>query len=506
MDYIQTKFNRFDGGKAYDKRSGASNQFGSSLNFDIRSVPTLLTPVRDYEADEGYNSVTNGIKASDLTGFGAIGNSIYAMGKKNDGTGRKMYTKSPSNSEWSDVTDALSADVESNDGCPLPGFIIRQFSSSGESVLWFVSGHSSTPISSFWMLGLVSQASGVSTSFSKKTLAFNPTIYPQGILGKDGFVYVASGSKLHKCSADGSISSDVFTVNTNWTITNLCLYGNYLAIAIYGQGRSKVILWDYSSSQASETIEWGEGALMVLENLDGMLVGITDNYINSTLFGSSASGDGSMQVKTWSGGEPIPYTEVKAATTVARAIEQFKYVKDNVLYWYAKIPLADGTYEEGIWSFGRRVQSQGYSLSLERQIAGTTFEGFWGVGDYLYFPHSGDGSVSRTSSTETYTLTSHYETLLINDSDSSLEKDAKGVVVSFPPFRLGQTLAVKYRKDGETTWTTATASPDIAENDIRAFYPLNFHFNEIEVRVETTNGLKISGVVLGHEQLTNGLV
>lgn len=502
MNIVETKFTRFSGGRANDTRSGQANEFGESLNFDIFSQPSLLLPVRDYEADEGYGGSSTGIRASDIACFGTTGGSVYGVGRKNDGTGRKIYNKTISSSTWLgfDASDGSAAEIST--GCAVPGFFIRQFNTSGSSLYWFVSGNASTPTTSFWQLGFMDYSTPVAANFAKKTLIFNPTIYPQAILGKDGNVYVSDDNKIHKCANTGTVTDSIFTVSKNYDITSLCLMDSYLAIAIYGQGVSKVLLWDYSSAQASETIEMGEGAVMVLENLGGRLVYVKDRYINSTLFGAGANSSGSMQVGFV--GEDAPTKDVRAFGVVAGAIGQYKYVKDGILHWYAKIPQADGSYLEGIWAYGRKTTDRPYALALLRETAGT-FEGFWGISDYLYLPHSNDGHVSRTNSEESYTLTSEYETLLINDDDSALDKDSKGVVVSFNAFETGQTIATYYRKDGETSWTTLTPAPDVAVGDLYALYPITFHFKEIEIKTETTGGLKVSGIRLGHERLTNGL-
>ena len=502
MQIKEITFNRFDGGKAFEKRDTLANQFSKSLNFDIHASPAVLTPVRDYEADEGYNGSSTGIRASDIAAFGMIGSTIYGIGRKNDGTGRKIYQKAISSSTWLPYTASDGSAVEAADGSAVPGFFIRNFTTNGSSLNWFVTGSASTPTTGFWMIGLVDFSTSSPASFSKKTLGFNPTFNPQAILGKDGVVYVSDNNKLHGCETDGTVSSSVFTVSVNYKITSLALWGNYLAIAIYGQGNSKVLLWDYNNPQSSETIEWGEGALMVLDNLNGVLVGITDKYINSTLFGAAANGSGSMQIKEWNGGFG-EIKEVQATGVTAGAIQQFKYVKNGVLSWYAKIPISDTENEEGIWTYGKRVSTQPNAISLERQVPGT-FEGFWGAGDHLYFPHSEDGHVSRTSDTATYTLTSSYETALVNDGDTSTEKNVLGLSLSFTPLESGQSLVLQYRKDGGS-WTTTDPVPVMATGDLSAIYPLSTNFKEIEFRVESTGGAKPTALKLRYEVLSNPL-
>ena len=503
---MQTKeitFRKFDGGKAFDVRDAQSNQFSKSLNFDIHAQGSVLTPVRAYEADETYNGSSTGIKASDLTAFGNTGGTIFGLGRKNDGTGRKIYNKSITGDTWDAFTDSLGGPVEAADGSPYPGFFMRNFTSNGLSQYWFVTSSGTTATNGLLQLGFIDYSQGVVENFSKKTLAFNPTFTLQGILGKDGKIYISDNNKVHSCNLDGTVSSNVFTVSVNYKITSFALYGNYLAIAIYGQGRSKLLLWDYANAQATETIEWGEGALMVIENLDNVLVGVTDKFISSTLFPGSANGTGLMQIKEWSGGFGRS-TDVKAYGTVDGAVQQYKYIKNGCLLWYAKIPLENGEYEEGIWSYGKRVSSQTNALSLQRGIAGSSFEGFWGADGYLYLPHSGDGSVSRTASTDIFTLTSTYETVIINDEDSAREKQALGATLSFEPLDSGQTIGLKYRKDGGA-WTTLDPVPALATNDLSAVFLPSFNFREIEFQVTSTGGAKPTTLKFIYEPLNNAI-
>lgn len=495
-------FNKFDGGKAFDKRDAQGNQFAKSINFDIYTQGAVLTPVRDYEADETYGGVSTGIRASDLTVFGNTSSTVFAIGRKNDGTGRKIYFKSIAGSEWLPFTASDGSPAEASDGSAVPGFFMRNFTSNGSSLYWFLTGHASSPTTSFRMLGFIDYSASTPTVFSKKSLAFNPTFIPQAILGKDGKIYISDNNKLHSCNTDGTVSSSVFTVSSNYKITSLALYGNYLAIAIYGQNISKVLLWDYANAQATETIEWGEGALMVLDNLEGVLVGVTDKFINTTIFGSGTRGQGVMQVKEWSGGFGKSI-EVKASGTVAGAVTQYKYIRDGCLLWYAKIPLGNDEYEEGIWAYGKRVSSQTNALSLQREVAGT-FEGFYGVLDYLYLPHSENGSVSRTSSSETYSLTSDYETQVINEMDNGIEKQALGATLSFEKLEDGQVLTLQYLKDGGA-WTTLDPVPALQSNDLSSFYPITFNFREIEFRVRSTGGAKPTALRFRYEILNNPL-
>ena len=99
----------------------------------------------------------------------------------------------------------------------------------------------------------------------------------------------------------GTVTDGAKTVPSNFKITSLANYGNYLAIGCAPistyNGRSKVFLWNLSSDLFQEAIDWGEGELRVLENIEGYLVGITDRYLNN----ATGAGRGSMIIQMYSG-------------------------------------------------------------------------------------------------------------------------------------------------------------------------------------------------------------
>src|SRR6185503_13885370 len=443
-EFIQ---NRFDGGENSDIRAAAANQFATSINFDVHSLSSHLVPVRSYEADETYSGDSVGIRASDLAEFGQVSNQVYAVGRKNDGTGRKIYQKVVSATTWLATTAADGSAAESATGSAVPGFFFKTVNSSGQAIYWFL-----TSSGGFLLVGMMDFRSAVAVNFSKVALISDTNMYikPQAIIGADGNGYISDLHNLIAVNSDGTVENPVFELTQGNYIMSVAKDGAYLALGVYNtlEGRSYVLLWDYVDAQASDRIELGEGAIMVLANLGGRLVAVIDKYVNSTFFGSATTGQGAMKIQFV--GEDTPVAEVKASGVVANAIQQFKHIKNNVVYWYAKIPLADGTYREGIWSFGRQKSSQPYSLALERELPGT-FEGFYGINDYLYFPHSEDGHVSRTASTDTFG-TAVYETALNNSndpyySDQSVEKQANGVTLAVEPLTDGQSIVLKYRKN-----------------------------------------------------------
>lgn len=499
---------------AFDNRMAKSNQFSKSINFDIFKKPSTLSPVRGIEADESYADDADAIRDYDLGSFGQsfAGGTVYAFGRKTGATGVKMFSKSPTSTNWTAETATDASAVESTTGCPVPGTnVLTTFNSSGSDVKWFITNSANSLASGNRQLGQISGLSAVPADFAKKTLTSAGSIVfePFMILGQDGLGYLFDANKVHRLNADASVTDDVFTLSSAaaWKITSACLYGSYIAMTIKGYARSRLILWDYSDAQATENVDLGAGTAFAVENLDGTLVITMDKNINTSYNSTgSSNGQGVMQVKLWDGGDPTTITEVKALANLAGATNNYHFARNNVLYWYAKIPIDAGATEflEGIWGFGRQTDEQPWALSLHREVP-SGFEVFHMQGDYTYFAHGGNGQVSRTKDDEAYGLTSTYESPVFDGGDGTDEKNFKGLSVSFEKLTSGQTVVAKYRKDGATSWTTLTPAPAVATGDTKAIYPMDGNFYYAEIRLESTNGAKINGYKLRFETLTSAI-
>jgi hypothetical protein len=193
-------------------------------------------------------------------------------------------------------------------------------------------------------------------------------------------------------------------------------------LSIYN-GVSKVFLWNLTSPDIQEVIDWGEGELRVLESIEGSLVGISDRFLNN----ASGAGRGSMIIQGYSGGYPQVLKEVFTSKLTSITMPQAKTVKNNRLFFSAKIITNDtGTeYNEGIWSFGRKNANYPFALSLDyiySSISTSGIQGFNSAGNYFFIAHSADGSIAKTNDAATYAETSILETEIFNFGSSDIEK------------------------------------------------------------------------------------
>jgi hypothetical protein len=330
------------------------------------------------------------------------------------------------------------------------------------------------------------------------------TSVAQGIVAKDDNLYLPYNNKLARVTSGGTVSDAVLTLPTNFKITSLANYGNYLAIACSPvssfNGVSKVFLWNLTSPDVQEAIDWGEGELRILETIEGMLVGVTDRYLNN----ATGAGRGSLIIQVYSGGIPQVAKEVFTQALSSKSIPLSKAVKNNRLFFAAKIMTnSSGTeYSEGLWSFGRKNVNYPFSLSLDiidENIDTDGIQSFGTAANYFFIAHSGDGSIDKTNDTATYTFTSLYETQILDFGDVMSDKTLESLKVSFAKLPSGATVTAKYRVDGATSWTTIGSYSTVGGIsytflNIASTAAAFASGKEYEFRIESTGGAEITSL------------
>lgn len=281
----------------------------------------------------------------------------------------------------------------------------------------------------------------------------------QGLIAKDDNGYIFYNNIVVRIYPSGTVQDQALKLPTNLKITSACNFGNYMAIgcspiSIYN-GTSKVFLWNLYSPDVQEVIDWGEGELRVLDNVEGMLVGVTDRYLNN----ASGAGRGSLIIQGYTGGSPQVLKEVFTEKLNNITMPQSKTVKNNRLFFSAKIMTnsAGTEYNEGLWSFGRKNSQYAYALSLDyidENISTSGIQGFGSAGNFFFIAHSADGSIDKTDDTAAYTMTSILETQIQNYGSADIEKRLDKIKVSFRKLATGESLTVKYKVDGATSFTT----------------------------------------------------
>jgi len=325
----------------------------------------------------------------------------------------------------------------------------------------------------------------------------------QGIIAKDDNGYIFYNNIVVRIYPSGTVQDQALKLPTNLKITSACNFGNYMAIgcsptSIYN-GVSKVFLWNLYSPDVQEVIDWGEGELRVLENVEGTLVGITDRYLNN----ASGAGRGSMIIQGYTGGSPQVLKEVFTQKLNGIGIPQSKIVKNNRLFFACKIFTNEaGTeYNEGIWSFGRKNSAYPYALSLDYvdENATSGIQTFGSAGNFFFIACNSDGSVDKTNDAAIYAFTSILETQIFNFGETEIEKRLDKVKVSFRRLAVNESITVKYKVDDQTSWTTigtfATAGV-LSHTFLRESSKDFTSGKEFRFRVESTGGTEITGISL----------
>ncbi len=329
------------------------------------------------------------------------------------------------------------------------------------------------------------------------------TSYANGLIARDDNLYLPYNNILARVYKSGTVQDQALKLPTNLKITSLTNYGNYLAIGtspinIYN-GVSKVYLWNLTSPDIQEVIDWGEGELRILETIEGRLVGVTDRYLNN----ASGAGRGSLIIQTYSGGSPQVEKELFTSKANGISIPLSKSVKDNRLFFVAKIMTNDaGTeYNEGIWSFGRKSAQYPSILNLDyinENVTTSGIQAFDSAGNFFYMSYNADGSIDQIDDTANYNFTSIIETQIFNWGTSNMDKALKKIEISVRKLKTGESITLKYKVDDATSWTTIgtyNTVGGLSRNFLREELASKDFTSgsEFKFRIESSGGAEITG-------------
>lgn len=494
MSTIEIKINNFSGGISDDPREENGTKFQLAQHFDSFSQPNRLIPYRSLEADTNDGSTSTGMKQYAVKDFlyHSASSKLYGLGKNGSDQTKIVYKADATTGNWT-----LPASSEGN-GAVLNGCFVEY-----KDYLWGFQGTTQV-----WKWGLLSGTPSITNSAGTVGTI---TSVAQGVIAKDDQLYLPYNNKLARVSSGGTVTDAVLTLPTNFKITSICNYGNYLAIGCAPSstynGQSKVFLWNLTSPDVQEVIDWGEGELRILETIEGMLVGVTDRYLNN----ATGAGKGSMIVQVYSGGAPQVVKEVFTQALTGKTMPISKAVKNNRLFWSAKImtDTAGSSYIEGIWSFGRKNVNYPFSLNLDIADENVDTDGIQAFGtaaNYFFIAHSGDGSIDKTNDAATYAFTSVYESQIFSFNDPSVNKQLLGISLYTAPLPASSSVTVKYKVDDDSSFTTIGTLSTQGElsRDFVMIESTGDAFatgKEFTFRVESTGGAEITGMKLKAAQL-----
>ena len=493
---VELKINNYSGGVSDDPRQETGSGFIISKHFDIFSNPHRLTPYRSLEADTHDGSTATGMKQYFVLDFLYASSSakLFGLGKTAGGLTKIVNKADATTGNWT-----LPSSSEGNGAVKNGCFIEYK-----DSLFGFQGTNQ------IWKYGLLSGTPTIANSAS--TTGSTITSVAQGLVFND-YLYLPYNNKIWRATDATTFSDAYLLLPTNFKITSITQFGKYIAIAVAPistfNGVSKVFLWDGTSTDIQESIDWGEGELRILETIEGMLVGVTDRYLNNAV----GAGRGSMIIQVYSGGIPQVIKEVFTKKLTAKTMPISKAVKNNRLFFAAKIMTNDaGTeYDEGIWSFGRKNINYPFALTLDvidESINTSGIQAFGTAGNFFFITHSNDGSIDKTNDESVYTYSSILETQIINFGDVDSDKKIEVLKVSFRKLVSGETVTLKYKADDATSWTTI-GSVSTAGRISRSFTGIeatdvNFASGrEYKFQVISTGGAEITGLTLKATILNN---
>lgn len=485
---IDTLITTFSGGLSKDKRDGWSgggsffttDKFALTKHFDTYTYPKKLFPYIKTEAVED--------KTLDIVKFLNAKNSagterFYGYGIVAGSTKAAVYFLS--SDTWTGLTNNESGTAGRNETV---FFYYKDFIYMwrGNNLMRFDTTGSAAWADSY-------------QSISYTDLA-QPVHHPS-----DDIAYFFTDNKVHKLD-NTTWTSNVLTLPSDLKIMHACPFGNYLAIACAPTasdgGKSVVFLWDRDSSLAtlSDRIDFGEGFIQYIFNLNNKLIGIMDFFTTNT-YGHSA---GKVLIKQASGQFATQLNEIILDTTMSSGtvFQANSQVKDNKGYFVLKVT-QNGDNRLGIWAvdeFGRATLD---FVEEEATVGTPEYQGIYARGNGWYIAHSNDGSVNRTddNTTRQYstTLASVYESLVFSAGDPSKTKKLIVATVMTEAMPTAGQCVLKYRKNEETSFTTLfthTTDNSISHSTINvessgATLP---EYKEIQFRIESTGGAAITGL------------
>lgn len=486
--------NDFSGGIVNDPRATAENVARVVTNFDVLTDAHRMVPYRDSESGD------SGASTSEKQNFGialrtGTTYSLYGLGVVSGGGVAEVNFKDLTTGGANDLDDsAWTATANNASGAGATSFnLFTYYKKTG----LIYGARAGTHIWAYDPAG--------SIAFADTSQALNYTNIAQGLVhSKDDILYVGYDNKIAKNNA-GSWSTTALTLPSDLFITSLSEHGNYIAIAcapLSGIGHSKVFLWDRDSSLAtlSDSIDWGEDRLRVLEEVDGVLVGISLSGANSTRFSDR------VIFRYLNVSSAVKFAELLGGTGTQLPIAKQKI--NNRVYFMLQITL-NGATRQGVFSVGRNSLATGFSIVHERtvnndtDVSGDVLNNFFSVGDYMFISYQQNSAfaLSKTNDTASYTATSIWESTInpkMPLADKVVDKILESVGATYEALPANGQIVVKYKVNGgafttiftETTDGVTLTKPKTTDANGKTFA----HGSEYEFRIQSTGGAVVTGL------------
>lgn len=445
---LEVNINRFDGGIADDTLQALSNEFALTKHLDIFTKKNRLIPYRAMEAEAGTLGVY-AIKSVAVLTDSAAAQNIYALGNKSGDTFPQFLEKTVSmiTGTFAPSTTAVGA----------VGTVVASSLVAYKTKLYCLNLDTTIKLVSY-----DPQSNTYTAEVGSTAVTTTDSIYPRMFRHpQDDILYIGVGNQISSWN-NTTFTAAALTLPSDMVITSLTDYGVYLAIACAPKDQGKksyVFLWgrDTSLTTVQEVVDFGEGALMILENVGGTLVGVSA----SARPGASVVFDIAPKVifREYTGGLARPFKELRWSSTGASTLKllNLKEKNQDKLYFPLKI-YTEGQTLYQLWVVGKNASGR-LVVTADRLINNDTaltgdVDGFNMIGDYAWAMFNGDGSISRTNDAATYTnATAVYDSAIFNNGDSLKDNHLIGVSVMTEAMPSAGQIDCYYRKNEETSYT-----------------------------------------------------
>lgn len=479
MAKYEVKIDKFYGGVADDLLAGNAAQYAQAVNLDDFTQLGRLSPYRAYEADQ--TDIVNGRRilfGSDTT--------VYSIGDSSatSAVGALWSKALPTTAAWTKLANGTGG--------------VADTAGMDQQGNWVY----------FWGGGTdVHRVNVVDGTYV--TAVFTPTGATSGNLGPifrhpNGSLYIARANLVASLDTEGaaSLSADIaIDIPSGFQIVDLSHWNGYLVItARWGTDptKSEVFFWNPANNNTYDfSKKLPEGVVYYCKNIGDEVAAIAFNG-GSTDF----IRDGKIFAYTYSGGQfelrrKLVVKESANSRTFGSG-DAGAFVKNNQIYFTAQV----GS-DIGIWRFGR-ISGQ-YCLKRDRygtnENTETTFQNIYSVGDYLYsIPVA--GTINRTISTNTYSITGIYDTLIYGGNIQNKTKNLLGFSLTTRPLVSGANCTVSFRNDATTAFTTlgTHSGTDAVQTEMASTSTgLPKDWNTIQFRVETGGNAELTEIFFSFE-------
>lgn len=537
---IETKIDRFDGGIVNDPHDPRENTARIVSNFDILTFPRKMVPYRQSESGDSAASTSRKRNFAVALRTG-VTYSLYAVGVVSGQVYAEVLYKNLTTSS-SDLSDATWVAPSANASASgTPNFNLWVFYRKVGLIFGARDAASAAPYAGSHIFAF----SPTGTAFADTHQAITHTHIGQGVVhSKDDVLYIPYYNNAGAAGAKSFIAKNNNGVWTNAALTlpdhliptSVAEHGNFLAIGCAnadGVSNSRIFLWnrDETVTTLSESIDAGSGSLMILEEIDGELIWISQKGGTITSFpglpNTTVSHRDRVYFRRLIGNVGVKIFELHSDRTGGvntTSIPLYKQKIDNRLYFQMIIQF-NGSVRDGVWSVGRSSPNEAFVLVNESRTnnntalaTGDALVGFIKVGDFLFqaYTDAGTYTVSKTIAVTntSFSANSIYESKSFDGSihgfDNTYYKDLVEIsVMTEAMVSLGEIiLAYQTNVDtdtGSSTWTTIFTNSTnnsishVANNIESSGAALPKNYKEIAFRILATGNAKVTGLMFKEE-------